>query len=41
LGEILHRLLHTTWGVYEAIPVWIFAETDQHFPDEILEAGTA
>src|SRR6516164_3388497 len=40
LGQILHRSFHTFGSVPESITLWVFAETKQHFPHEVLQART-
>ena len=39
-GQILHRSFHTFGSVPEAITLWVLAETNQHFPHEVLQART-
>src|SRR6266851_8243148 len=38
-GQILQRTFHAFGSATQAIPLWIFAQMDQHFPCEILQAG--
>src|SRR5689334_23083672 len=39
LREVLHGALHTLWGTYESLAVWIFAQANEHLADEIGVAG--
>src|ERR1035437_357877 len=39
-GQIQHRTFHAFGSVPQAITPWVFAETNQHFPHEFLQAGT-
>ena len=39
-GQILHRSFHTFGSVPESITLWVLAETNQHFPHEVLQART-